>query len=137
VANSLLSDGSAVTFIGVDQSPEQLKDAVLNIEAVCCRDQIRVELGDAGDLNLENGIVSAVLSCPPFGRQFGRGMDLRAMYRQWIGEWHRVLDPHGGRLALLVDVYHQEDALAAIWTLGDFHVLLVREPFRLGDCKLQ
>ena len=83
--HSLLSHGSAVSFMGVDQSPEQLKDALLNVEATSCQDRIALVRGDARDLNhIKDGTVSAVLSCLPFVRQFGRGMALREMYQQWI-----------------------------------------------------
>jgi SAM-dependent methyltransferase len=121
-------------FLGVDQSETQLQDALLNLDATGCTDQVSLKQGDARNLHwLEDDSVAVILTCPPFGRQFSRGSDLNVLYREWIDEWARVLDPHCGRMALLVDIDHEEDALAAIRGANrKLKVVVHREPFRLG-----
>lgn len=110
--------------------------------------------GDSRDLSsigFEDGSVTAIATCPPFGRQFfalddasendGRGnarcVDslLAASYREWLHEWARVLHPSLGRIALLVDVGHQEEALAAIEATESLSVVVHREAFRLGRVR--
>lgn len=114
--------------------------------------------GDSRDLStlgFDDGSVVAIATCPPFGRQFfaldkGDGSDqnagnsnhsnsnediLAVSYRDWLREWARVLHPQIGRIVLLVDVDHQEEALEAIAATKSLHVTVVREPFRLGRVK--
>ncbi|VEU44442.1 unnamed protein product [Pseudo-nitzschia multistriata] len=155
-------DRASVSFIGVDASSQQLEDAAENVEAVAealggdCTIELRQ--GDSRDLSrlgFGDGSVAAIATCPPFGRQFfSLGDDaaerraasdggatkrtneaLQASYRDWLREWTRVLDPHHGRIALLVDVDHQAEALAAIRATGSLRVRVLREPFRLGRLK--
>jgi hypothetical protein len=114
--------------------------------------------GDSRDLStlgFDDGSVVAIATCPPFGRQFfaldkGDGSDqnadnsnhsnsnediLAVSYRDWLREWSRVLHPTIGRIVLLVDVDHQEEALGAIVATKSLRVTVVREPFRLGRVK--
>ena len=105
--------------------------------------------GDSRDLSLfKDGSVSAIATCPPFGRQFfalekesGNSPDsnpedvLATSYREWLREWTRILDPNHGRIALLVDVEHQQEALDAVASTGALDVTVLREPFRLGRVK--
>jgi hypothetical protein len=114
--------------------------------------------GDSRDLSLlgfDDGSVVAIATCPPFGRQFfaldnDDGNDpnasnsnhqnpnediLAASYRDWLREWVRVLHPQIGRIVLLVDVDHEEEALEAIAATKSLRVTVVREPFRLGRVR--
>ena len=166
----------SVSFVGVDASVDQLRDARLNVDAVTdieidggseemescvlitarrSHDQastISLYKGDSRDLSIfEDGSVSAIATCPPFGRQFfaleksDRSDDvsttsnveesLALSYRDWLREWTRILDPQNGRIALLVDIDHQKEALDAIASTGVLQVTVLREPFRLGRVK--
>jgi len=108
--------------------------------------------GDSRDLSLfEDGSVSAIATCPPFGRQFfalekskesedistkiNPEKSLSLSYRDWLHEWTRILNPQNGRIALLVDVDHQEEALDAIAATRSLEVTVIREPFRLGRVR--
>lgn len=120
-------------FMGVDQSPQQLADARQNVQATSSQDRVELRQGDARCLDfLENDSVDVILTCPPFGRQFGHDIaSLDAFYRQCLAEWTRVLAPHG-RLAILIDV---PNAAAMIRALQDDHVWQLqvhRQAFRLG-----
>ncbi len=172
-----VDNGTSVSFVGVDASVDQLRDARLNVDAVtdieeieCSSEEmescvlitkrrshdqastISLYKGDSRDLSIfEDGSVSAIATCPPFGRQFfalekSDGSDdvsttsnleesLAVSYRDWLREWTRILDPQNGRIALLVDIDHQKEALDAIASTGVLHVAVLREPFRLGRVK--
>lgn len=175
--------GVPVSFVGVDASIEQLRDAQLNVDAVTdipemggnsaesrnksstnsCTlltkrqtndrtSNICLYEGDSRDLSLfGDGSVSAIATCPPFGRQFfaleksedsedvhtkiNPEISLSSSYRDWLREWTRILNPQNGRIALLVDVDHQKEALDAIAATGCLRVTVVREPFRLGRVR--
>lgn len=126
----------SVSFVGVDMSPAQLVDAAVNVERTNCGKTVVLREGDSRDMTWQpDGSVHIILTCPPFGRQFGRESDLPSLYREWMKEWTRVLDPHGGQMALLVDVDHEDVALAAIRETNRLQVKIHRDPFRLGRLK--
>lgn len=150
---------ASVSFVGIDASETQLEDALCNVQAVAealhetdslagpCyvvggNKSIRLLKADCRDLaslGFEDGSVTAIATCPPFGRQFFALGDedtsspcLATAYHDWLREWVRVLDPNQGRIALLVDVDHREEALNAIRATQSLRVRVVRESFRIG-----
>jgi len=189
------NDRVSISFVGIDASEAQLEDASRNVEAVAdalgttnngngtssksnskggtrrtCGSTISLYQGDSRNLSrlgFEDGSVTAIATCPPFGRQFfalendkavennsagstnnandtkKENVDndndnekaLATSYKEWLHEWTRVLDPNNGRIALLVDVDHQKEALAAIHATNSLRVTVLRDPFRLGRLR--
>ena len=88
------------TYVGIDRDGEQLAKATLNAESSAAK--IRFERGDATALPLANNSVDAVVSCPPFDRQYAAAGGLSELYGASFREMRRVLRPDG-RAALLLD----------------------------------
>ena len=131
-ATTLPFQKGGVRYIGVDQSLEQLENARENIEETSTNDCIELHHGDTRSLDfLENGSVNVILTCPPFGIQFGRGSDLEAFYGECLQEWTRVLATKG-RLAVLIDVDNADTMIQAMQQVGCLQLKVRREPFRLG-----
>ena len=63
---------------------------------------IQFERGDATALPLADDSVDAVVSCPPFDRQYTAAGGLSELYGASFSEMRRVLKPDG-RAALLLD----------------------------------
>ena len=119
-------------FIGVDQSLEQLADAQENIKETRTHDRIELHHGDARKLSfLDDSSVNVILTCPPFGKQFGQGTNLELFYGQCLTEWMRVL-AMGGRVAILIDIGNAEAMIHAMKNTGVLQLQIHREPFRLG-----
>ena len=132
-ATTLRRDRPNMTCLGVDLSASQLKDAECNIEATKTSNQVHIKQGNASDMHwLDDHSVDAIVTCPPFGIQFGNMSDLPSLYQDWLREWIRVLCPQGGRLVLLVNLETQDMALRAIEDTQRMVVRIHREPFRLG-----
>lgn len=136
--------GVIVRYIGVDLSHERLDDAALNAASARCNGdnnhRITFRHGDCTNMaewQQADGSVHIIVTCPPFGRQYGRDDDIDAMYPQWVAEWARVLHPRHGRMVLLVDADHQHAALKAIAAAAavafpSLRVTVHRDTFQLG-----
>lgn len=89
------------SYVGVDLDEAQLAAARRNAAATGV--DARFERASALDLPLADGSVDAVLSCPPFDRQFAAGDEgLEALYAGAFREMARVLRPGTGRAVLLL-----------------------------------
>lgn len=130
-ATTLHQQAPQARYIGVDQSAEQLQDARQNVDETGTSERVVLHQGDARRLDfLPTDSVDVVLTCPPFGKQYGMEiLDLAVFYRECLTEWIRVCK---GRLVVLIDV---ENAEAMVQAMRDTKVLQLevhREPFRLG-----
>lgn len=138
-AASTLPPSANIQYIGVDMSPDQLADAAVNVQAIqqaspqhLSSEMFTFTLGDSRFLEWQTDeSVDLIVSCPPFGRQFGREYldSLPTLYDEWVREWTRVLKQ---RMVLLVDVAHEDVALQAIANNQHLSLIVHREPFRLG-----
>eukprot|EP00977_Amphora_coffeiformis_P027191 scaffold34595_cov160-Amphora_coffeaeformis.AAC.1 len=127
-----LTSQEGVRYIGVDQSMEQLEHARENIVETRTQNCIELHQGDTRHLDfLKDASVNVILTCPPFGIQFGRGSDLEKFYRECLKEWTRVLAAKG-RLAVLIDVENADTMIQAAQDAGCLQLRVHREPFRLG-----
>jgi ubiquinone/menaquinone biosynthesis C-methylase UbiE len=123
----------AASFMGVDHSPDQLRDAEANVEAAMCA--VTLRHGDSRRMDMiETESVDVVLCCPPFGRQFGNLTENELLYRELLLEWSRVLKTDTGRMVLLVDETNV-NALTSAVIDAQCSVVTLRHSFRLG--KLQ
>ena len=84
-------------MIGVDSDQAQLDAAAKNLGSNATLMQ-----ACATDLPLEDGSIDAIVSCPPFDRQYAATGGLSELYGASFREMRRVLKP-GGRAALLLD----------------------------------
>ena len=125
-------NNNTITYLGVDSSPTQLLHAEANVKAA--RVKVRLRLGDARRMvDLSTGSIDKIVSCPPFGRQFGSPNEIPDLYHDLLQEWSRVLK-HNGRMVLLVDTGNIEFMVAAI-EKAECHVGQMRECFRLGKIQ--
>lgn len=124
-------DAKNVTYLGVDSSPAQLLHAQANVDAA----RVRVQLceGDARRMDLSSGSIDKIVSCPPFGRQFGAPDEIPDLYDDLLQEWSRVLK-HDGRMVLLVDTANIENMFGSVEKAG-CHVARMRDYFRLGKIQ--
>ena len=121
-----------VTFLGVDSSPAQLLHAQANVEAA--RVKVQLRQGDARRMvHVSSDSIDKIVSCPPFGRQFGSPNEIPDLYYNLLQEWSRVLK-HNGRMVLLVDTGNIETMVGAVEMAG-CHVQRMRDYFRLGKIQ--
>ena len=85
------------SVIGVDSDPAQLSAAEKNLGS-----NATLLHASATALPLADDSVDAVLSCPPFDRQYAAQDGLDSLYAKSFSEMRRVLRPDG-RAALLLD----------------------------------
>jgi putative N6-adenine-specific DNA methylase/tRNA (guanine6-N2)-methyltransferase len=91
------------TLLASDVLPELAEGTRDNV-ASTAGSAVEVRTGDAADLVAlwgDRAPVDAVLANPPFGKQLGRGVDLRALYGDVSAGLERILKP-GGLAAVLV-----------------------------------
>ena len=122
-----------ITYIGVDSSATQLEHARVNLHDTGTNHSIQLHQGEARQLDfLRNHSVDAIMTCPPFGRQFGHDIaDRTSFYRDCLVEWARVLKP-GRSLVVLIDTENAPRVLEAIHATKVLQLDVHREPFRLG-----
>lgn len=127
---AVMSCGTKTRYIGVDKSADQLRDARENVQETGAT-RIELNQGDARKLDfLPNDSVDVILTCPPFGKQFGSEiMDLAVFYQECLHEWTRVCK---GRFVILIDTENAETMIQAIRDTGVLQLDVHREPFRLG-----
>jgi 23S rRNA G2445 N2-methylase RlmL len=125
-------DANKITYLGVDSSPAQLLNAQANVDAA--RVKVQLNQGDARRMvDVPSGSIDKIVSCPPFGRQFGSPHEIPDLYDDLLQEWSRVLK-HDGRMVLLMDTANVDNMVAAVEKAG-CHVDRMREYFRLGKIK--
>ena len=87
------------SVIGVDSDPEQLDAAARNLASAGNATLLQAS---ATALPLADDSVDAIISCPPFDRQYAAAGGLSELYGAAFAEMQRVLKPDG-RAALLLD----------------------------------
>jgi 23S rRNA G2445 N2-methylase RlmL len=116
VAEQLVAAGrfhAPLEVCGGDIDFAAVRAAAVNLrrlgEARLCR-------WDARRLPLPPGVVDHVVSNPPFGKQLSTPAEVRALYRDMVCEYDRVLRPGGQAVLLVSDVPAlREPARAAGW----------------------
>ncbi len=85
-------------LLGGDSNPEAVRATRENVGT--SYKPIEIERWDARNLPLSNASVSVIVCNLPFGKQIGTPEEIKRLYPQLLGEWLRVLEPHG-RMVLL------------------------------------
>ncbi|MEZ5976245.1 MAG: THUMP domain-containing protein [Planctomycetota bacterium] len=68
-------------LVGIDQSPERVRECLEHLDAVGAAGNAEVEVGDARHWVGKPGWNAQILSNPPYGVRVGPGADLNALYR--------------------------------------------------------
>ena len=92
-----------VELFGCDLFPEAVEGARRNVESVGLSNRIEIRRADARAIGREfpPERFRAIVTNPPYGVQMGRNLNFAALYRTFLEQAWKVLEP-GGSLVLLV-----------------------------------